>query len=68
MWVLKVDNETIFLNDTTNTIYVDSLKLLKDVSPYISVPATLSALSDAQTVLVNLRDALIATGVMEVDV
>ena len=65
--VLKVDNDTILLNDATNVISVDSQKLIKDIVPYISVPATYSALSDAQLISEKLRDALVTAGVMEAD-
>ena len=67
LWVLKVDNDTILLNDATNVISVDSQKLIKDIVPYISVPATYSALSDARLIDEKLRNAMIACGIMEAE-
>lgn len=65
--VLKVDNDTILLNDATNVISVDSEKLIKDIVPFISVPTTYSALADARLIDEKLRNAMITAGIMEAE-
>lgn len=62
--VLRVDNDTILLNDTTNVISVDPAQLVKEVVAYISVPTTYSALADARLIDEKLRNAMISAGIM----
>lgn len=66
--VLKVDNDTILLNDTTNVISVDTSRLITDSVAFISVPSVFTDLAMARTVSANLRDALVSAGVMLADV
>lgn len=63
--VLRVDNDTILLNDTTNVISVDSTRLITDAVAWISVPATFDTLSVAQTISERLRNAMVSAGIME---
>lgn len=63
--VLRVDNDTILLDDTTNVISVDPTRLITDAVAWISIPATFATLSVAQTISERLRDAMISAGIME---
>ena len=67
MWSIKVDNDTILLNDATNVISVDSQKLVKDIVPYISVPTIYATLADARLIDEKLRNAMINAGIMDAD-
>lgn len=65
--VLKVDNDTILLNDATNVISVDTTRLIKDSVAFISVPTTFSDLATAQLISERLRNAMISAGIMEAE-
>lgn len=63
--VLRVDNDTILLDDTTNVISVDPTRLITDAVAWISIPATFETLSVAQTISERLRNAMVSAGIME---
>lgn len=65
--VLRVDNDTILLDDSTNVISADISRLLSEKTTYVSVPQTFSTLSDAQLIVEALRNALITSGVMKAE-
>ena len=63
--VLKVNNDTILLDDTTNVISVDPTRLITDAVAWISIPTTFETLSVAQSISEKLRNATISAGIME---
>lgn len=65
--VLRVDSDTILLDNSTNVISADISRLLDEKTTYVSVPQTFSSLSDAQLVVEALRNALVTSGVMKAE-